>query len=168
MMVLLVGCNSKSIDPSIEEYLIPGDSSIEGIKLWDDILEAEKILSKRFVCEKGTLSEEFEKIPTLFVKNKKGETLLEFPANDEKVYIIRIISPKYKTKEGVHVGSTLADAVKVYGAPEIAYGEGVCAIYEKQGRMTFGLSGNDVYGNINSSNYMKYADRAIIEVIQLH
>ncbi|MFH1824637.1 MAG: hypothetical protein ABH873_05365 [Candidatus Firestonebacteria bacterium] len=167
VLLFIIGCNTESFDTDKKEYIIPGDSSIEGVKVGKDIKEAEKILSKRFICEKSTIELEGEKCPILFVKEKKGEKLFYLEEDKGKIYRITVISPRCKTKEGIHVGSTLAEAVKVYGVPEIVYGEGIVAIFKKQGKMSFGIScsSNNIYGNINSNNYTKYADKAIIDSI---
>jgi len=147
------------------QYVIPDSSSIEGVKIGDYIGEVRKKLSKRFICQKSTIELEGEKCPVLLIKDKDGKKLFILEEYEKKVWRIQIISPRYKTKEGIHIGSTLAEAIKVYGQPSILEGEGTFATFKNQQHLSFNLKYDYYKIDLDNTNYNKYANEITVEYI---
>lgn len=107
----LTNCAKKVSNLALKDY-----QSLEGIRIGMPVVDALKVLDKKFLVEKKTvkaMDDEPESIDYL-VTTKKKESLFTFNSGYEKqnknnVFRIVIKSPTYTTPEGARVGMTVKE-----------------------------------------------------------
>lgn len=79
--------------------------------------------------------------PALDISKGQEELLVAELDDNGRVYRISIGNPKFATKEGIRVGSTLGEAKRHYGNPvRLEWDEGLYAIFDfKPGTLSFHL-----------------------------
>lgn len=80
--------------------------------------------------------------PAFNIKNEHGMVELVAELNCNTIWRIKVVSPDYKTKEGVHIGSTLGELKEYFSFEEVLRGEGNIVVYSKEKDLSFLL---DVY-----------------------
>ena len=107
----LTNCAKKTTNLALKDH-----QSVEGIRIGMPIVDALKILDKKYKVEKKTVNSLDDKPESIdyVVINKKKESLFTFNAGYEKrnknnVFRIVIKSPSYTTPDGVSVGMTVKE-----------------------------------------------------------